>query len=104
MTLAYAQLYIKELAQNWGVKLYESDGIVIFPIHVLLNDKREKIENAYAYYLISDEVNSKIPKYGVSIFIDANMSTGAFSRIFGVALSNFRMELKKLEIEANKNG
>jgi len=101
MTPNYARMYLPEFAKTYGVELYmDSNGEILFPIHVRENDTMNRLEHGYAYY-IYDEASKH--RYNVHLFIDANMSYGALLRIFMTASDRFKEELRLALARANDN-
>lgn len=98
MTREYAENYIRELSVTHGVKVYETNGQRIFPIHMKTPDGSYALEDAYAFYLMKDEYI-----YTIQIFIDDNMTYGGILRIFGAAVSNFKLKIMEKE-NAQKSG
>ena len=89
MNLIYANTYLKQFATSNEVSLYESNSEVLFPIFIETETGgRKKLANAYAFYLYQEP-----HKYCVHIFIDDNLSYGAFIKIFDTAVKNFKEKL-----------
>lgn len=99
MTKDYVERYIRELSVINKVEMYESNGERVFPIHLKTPEGTMALENAYVFYLIKEP-----HRYGVQIFIDANMTYGAFYRIFHTAIMNFKLELMAANKEHNSTG
>lgn len=99
----YASIYLTLFAKERNVKLYESDGEVLFPIVIKVDDKTVPVKDAYIYYLINDD--NGLHKYGVQLFIDEVMTYFTLQRIFSTSISIFeeKLYLEKINVRANND-